>query len=57
MSRWVALGLGLVSLAAAVVLFASGTLITAAVALAFSFACDVVFVVASRGAAAQRRGS
>ncbi len=57
MSRWVALGLGLVSLAAAVVLFASGTLIPAAVALAFSFACDVVFVVASRGAAAQRRGS
>ncbi len=57
MSRWVALGLGLVSLAAAVVLFASGTLIPAAVALAFSFACDVGFVVASRGAAAQRRGS
>ena len=57
MSRWVALGLGLVSLAAAVVLFASGTLIPAAVALAFSFACDVMFFVVSRGATTDRKGS
>ena len=57
MSRWVALGLGTVSLVAAFALFAAGNMIPAAVALAFSFACDVGFVVASRGAAAQRRGS
>jgi hypothetical protein len=56
MNRWIALGLGTVSLAAAVVLFATGNMIPAAVALAFSFACDAVFVVAARGAMAQRKG-
>ncbi len=57
MNRWVAIGLGTVSLVAAVSLFLTGNMIPAAVALAFSVACDVVFVVASRDAAGQRKGS
>ena len=57
MNRWVALGLGAVSLAAALALFAAGNMIPAAVALAFSFVCDVVFFVVSRGATTDRKGS
>ena len=57
MNRWVALGLGAVSLAAALALFAAGNMIPAAVALAFSFACDIVFFVVSRGATTDRKRS
>lgn len=57
MNRWVALGLGTVSLVAAFALFAAGNMIPAAVALAFSFACDVMFFVVSRGATTDRKGS
>ncbi|MCC7216829.1 MAG: hypothetical protein IT517_08670 [Burkholderiales bacterium] len=55
MNRWAAIALGTVSLIAAVALFLSGNMIPAAVALAFSVACDVVFVVASRSAATARK--
>lgn len=57
MNRWAAIALSVVSLVAAVALFLSGSMLPAAVALAFSVVCDVVFVVASRGAAVSRKGS
>ena len=57
MNRWAAIALGTVSLIAAVALFLSGNMIPAAVALAFSFACDVMFFVVSRGATTDRKGS
>jgi len=56
-NRWTAIALGTVSLVAAVALFLSGSMLPAAVALAFSVACDVVFVVASRGTSGRPKES
>lgn len=55
MNRWAAIALGTVSLVAAVALYFTGNMVPAAVALGLSVVCDVVFVVASRGAPAARK--
>ena len=54
MNRWVAIGVSAVTLVAAVALYFSGHVWPAAIALALSVACDIVFALASRGANAQR---
>ncbi len=48
MNRWVATGISAVTLVAAVALFFTGHMLPAAIALAFSVVCDIVFVLASR---------
>jgi uncharacterized membrane protein YiaA len=55
MNRWMAIGLSAVTLVAAVALYFSGHMWPAAIALALSVACDIVFALASRGAIAQRK--
>ncbi len=55
MNRWMAIGLSAVTLVAAVALYFSGHMWPAAIALALSVACDIVFALASRGANAQRK--
>jgi CHASE2 domain-containing sensor protein len=55
MNRWVAIGISAVTLVAAVALFFTGHMVPAAIALAFSVVCDIVFALASRQANAQRK--
>ena len=55
MNRWMAIGLSAVTLVAAVALYFSGHMWPAAIALALSVACDIVFALASRDANAQRK--
>ena len=55
MNRWVAMGVSAVTLVAAVALYFSGYMWPAAVALALSVVCDIVFALASRGANQQRK--
>jgi hypothetical protein len=55
MNRWVAIGLSAVTLVAAVALYFNGHMWPAAIALALSVVCDIVFALASRGTNAQRK--
>ena len=55
MNRWVAIGISAVTLVAAIALYFAGHMVPAAIALAFSVVCDIVFALASRGANAQRK--
>ena len=55
MNRWMAIGLSAVTLVAAVALYFSGHMWPAAIALALSVVCDIVFLLASRGENAQRK--
>jgi hypothetical protein len=55
MNRWAAIGLSAVTLVAAVALYFSGHMWPAAIALALSVVCDIVFAFASRGTTTQRK--
>ena len=55
MSRWVAIGVSAVALVAAVALYFTGHMWPAAIALALSVACEIVFALTSRGTNAQRK--
>jgi hypothetical protein len=55
MNRWAAVGLSAVTLVAAVALYFSGHMWPAAIALALSVGCDIVFALASRGTGTHRK--